>query len=120
MDRCGDRDRVFDRISDSRGFARPDRWYCGLRLTAAGPTANRGTTTDEPHAAAARIAAHRRAQSMSTGRKPRAHARSSRAARAGHALSEADIVRLFSVEGRDLDEVIAAANELRHEASATP
>jgi FO synthase len=37
------------------------------------------------------------------------------AARAGHALNEADIVRLFSVAGRDLDEVIAAADQLRHE-----
>ncbi len=37
------------------------------------------------------------------------------AARAGHALGEADIVRLFSAEGRDLDAVIAAADELRHE-----
>jgi FO synthase len=38
-----------------------------------------------------------------------------KAARAGHALNEADIVRLFSVEGRDLDAVIAAADQLRHE-----
>jgi FO synthase len=37
------------------------------------------------------------------------------AASAGHALSEAHIVRLFSVEGRDLDEVIAAADRLRRE-----
>jgi FO synthase len=37
------------------------------------------------------------------------------AARAGHALNETDIVRLFSVEGRDLDEVIAAADQLRQE-----
>jgi FO synthase len=37
------------------------------------------------------------------------------AARAGHALIEKDIVRLFSVEGRDLDEVTAAADQLRHE-----
>ncbi len=37
------------------------------------------------------------------------------AARAGDALNESDIVRLFSVEGRDLDEVIAAADQLRRE-----
>jgi FO synthase len=37
------------------------------------------------------------------------------AARAGHELKEADIVRLFGVEGRDLDEVIAAADGLRRE-----
>ena len=34
---------------------------------------------------------------------------------AGHALDEADIVRLFNAEGRDLVEVIAAADQLRHE-----
>jgi FO synthase len=39
-----------------------------------------------------------------------------KAASAGHALSEAHIVRLFNVEGRDLDEVIAAADLLRREA----
>jgi FO synthase len=38
-----------------------------------------------------------------------------RAACAGEGLIEADIVRLFAVEGRDLEEVIAAANQLRHE-----
>ncbi len=38
-----------------------------------------------------------------------------KAARAGHALTEADIVRLFSVEGRDLDELIGAADQVRHE-----
>jgi FO synthase len=38
------------------------------------------------------------------------------AGRAGHALTETDIVRLFSVEGRDLDAVIAAADQLRHDA----
>jgi FO synthase len=37
------------------------------------------------------------------------------AARAGHDLSETDITRLFSAEGRDLDAVIVAADELRHE-----
>ena len=37
------------------------------------------------------------------------------AARAGEELNEADIVRLFSVEGRDLDEIIAASDQLRHE-----
>ncbi len=37
------------------------------------------------------------------------------AARSGHALDETDIVRLFGVEGRELDEVIDAANQLRHD-----
>jgi FO synthase len=38
-----------------------------------------------------------------------------RAAQAGHELTEADIVRLFAVEGRALAAVIAAADELRYE-----
>jgi FO synthase len=54
------------------------------------------------------------AQLQRIGRAPRIGALI-KAARAGHALIEEDIVRLFSVEGRDLDEVIAAANQLRHE-----
>ena len=37
------------------------------------------------------------------------------AARAGHTLNEPDIVRLFGAEGRDLDALIGAADELRHE-----
>ena len=101
------------RFSDSRGFARPDRWYSGAGCEL------------PPIAARWSSAAHGRA----AGSAPPAQAgtRSSRAggvagisaiitaARAGHAILEADIVRLFSVEGRDLDEVIAAADQLRHE-----
>ena len=82
------------RLTDSRGFARPDNWYAGSG-TPLPPTAVRG----EPKPA--------RRVSSRTGA-------IIAAARAGHALNEADIVRLFSVEGRDLHEVIAAANELRH------
>jgi FO synthase len=37
------------------------------------------------------------------------------AARAGHDLTETDIAKLFATTGRDLDEVVAAADELRHE-----
>jgi FO synthase len=83
------------RASDSRGFARPDRWFAG-------------SGAELP-----KIAARWSPASPTT--------RNSRiapliaAARAGHDLGETDIVRLFSVEGRDLDEVIAAADELRHE-----
>jgi FO synthase len=101
------------RFSDSRGFARPDRWYSGAGCEL------------PPVAACWSSAAHRRAEGPAA--PPQAGARSSRAgaaarigaiitaARAGHALIESDIVRLFSVEGRDLDEVIAAADQLRHE-----
>jgi FO synthase len=79
------------RFSDSRGFARPDLWYAGsgCELPAA--------------ALPRRSGAGLRTQALI------------QAARAGHALSEADIVRLFSVEGRDLDELIGAADRLRHE-----
>jgi FO synthase len=105
------------RFSDSRGFARPDRWYSGAGcelppIAAHWSSAARGRT---PGSAA---------PAQAGTRPPRA--RSSRvgaagisaiiwAARAGHALIETDIVRLFSVEGRDLDEVIAAADQLRQE-----
>jgi FO synthase len=86
------------RFSASRGFARPDRWYSGADC-------------ELPPIAACW---------SSAGRAPRTGGAAGiraiiRAARAGHALLETDIVRLFSVEGRDLDEVIAAADQLRHE-----
>ena len=100
------------RFSDSRGFARPDRWYAGSGAPLPATAARRSSTADEHRAeASTQIAGHA----------PRLKQHASRtdtiiaAARAGHALSEADIVRLFSVEGRDLDAVIAAADELRHE-----
>lgn len=83
------------RLTDSRGFARPDTWYAGS-----------GTPLPPPSTA------------LSEPKHPRHASRTSAiiaAARAGHSLNEADIVRLFSVEGRDRDAVIAAANELRHE-----
>ncbi len=99
------------RFSDSRGFARPDRWYAGSgselpAIAARWSSAVRGRAerSDSPPRAAAK----------SRGGAPRTRALI-QAARAGHALSEADIVHLFSVEGRDLDEVIAAADQLRRE-----
>jgi FO synthase len=85
------------RFSDSRGFARPDRWYAG--------------SGGELPAIAARWSS---VEMPSTRGNPRIKA-IIRAACAGHTLIEADIVRLFSVEGRDLDAVIAAADQLRHE-----
>ncbi len=99
------------RFSDSRGFARPDRWYSGAGcelppIAARWSSAVRGRAehSDSPPRAAA----------TSRGGAPRTSALI-QAARAGHALSEADIARLFSAEGRDLDEVIAAADQLRRE-----
>jgi FO synthase len=100
------------RFSDSRGFARPDRWYAGLGC-------------ELPPIAASwslAAAAHRAAGSASPAQPAPAKRRASegikallKAARAGHALREADIVRLFNVEGRDLDEVVGAADQLRRE-----
>jgi FO synthase len=83
------------RASDSRGFARPDRWFAGsgAALPAVAERWSMGSGVGHSKKTAAIIAA----------------------ARAGHALNESDIVRLFSVEGRDLDEVIAAADQLRQE-----
>ncbi len=90
------------RLSDGRGFARPDRWYSGLSGELP-PVAARWSSAHRPSA--------RQGRSGST---PRLRA-IIQAARAGHTLDEADIVRLFSVEGRDLDALIAAADELRRE-----
>ena len=82
------------RATDSRGFARPDRWYAGSGA--------------ELPASAARW----------SGSHPDLHPGSRitpilEAACAGHTLGEADIVRLFSVAGDELDAVIAAADRLR-------
>ena len=86
------------RFSDSRGFARPDRWYSGADCELPAIAARWSSAA---HASRTGGAAGIRAIIA--------------AARAGHALIEKDIVRLFSAEGRDLDEVIAAADQLRHE-----
>jgi FO synthase len=79
------------RLTDSRGFARPDPWYAGSGCAL--------PTTALPRRSGASLRTRALIQ----------------ATRAGHALSETDIVRLFSVEGRDLDELIGAADRLRHE-----
>jgi FO synthase len=102
------------RFSDSRGFARPDHWYAGSgsRLP---PIAARWSSAADEHRADASISPARSGVELTRGGgAPRTRA-IIKAACAGHALSEADIVRLFSVEGRDLDEVIGAADQLRHE-----
>jgi FO synthase len=101
------------RFSDSRGFARPDRWYAGAGCELP-PVATRWSSTGGPREADASAAAAQTSARMKRG--PTAGIRAIiKAACAGHALTEADIVRLFGVEGPDLDEVIAAANQLRHE-----
>src|SRR3984957_19939752 len=108
------------RFSDSRGFARPDRWYSGAGCELPPIAARWSSAAGGPDSAA---------HAQGSAAPPQAAARSTRgggamgigaiiaAARAGHALIEKDVVRLFSVEGRDLDEVIAAADQLRHESA---
>jgi FO synthase len=111
------------RFSDSRGFARPDRWYAGAGcmlppIAARWSSAARACTepapapqqTDGPRAGAPPTETVLRRGNRGPGLKAIVGA-----AGAGHALSEAHIVRLFSAEGRDLDEVIAAADGLRRE-----
>ena len=90
------------RFSDGRGFARPDHWYAGSGgdlppIAVRWSATARNYRTDDSASPAPGIRAI------------------IKAACAGHALTEADIVRLFSVEGRDLDELIGAADQLRHE-----
>jgi FO synthase len=103
------------RLSDSRGFARPDRWFAGSG-SALPPIAARWTAELPGDEARAGLAAPRTAHAAMPGNGRRAGTGALiKAARAGHSLDEADIVRLFSVEGRGLDEVVAAADQLRHE-----
>ena len=117
------------RASDSRGFARPDRWFAGsgAALPAVAERWSGGSGAPPPAVAerwSAEESENLRGSALRGGGDAAAIARVGRtgktpaiiaAARAGHALNESDIVRLFSVEGRDLDEVIAAADQLRHE-----
>jgi FO synthase len=101
------------RFSDSRGFARPDRWYAGAGCELP-PIATRWSSVARSHEAdTLAAAAHADARSR---RGPTAGIRAIiKAACAGHELTESDIVRLFGAEGPDLDVVIATANQLRHE-----
>ena len=104
------------RASDSRGFARPDRWFAGSgsELPKIAARWARGTQEDPQDAARSTTAAAGVIPRTADGRAS-STSRIIAAARAGHALTEPDITRLFGAEGRDLDEVIAAADELRHE-----
>ncbi|HTW75287.1 MAG TPA: 5-amino-6-(D-ribitylamino)uracil--L-tyrosine 4-hydroxyphenyl transferase CofH [Steroidobacteraceae bacterium] len=97
------------RLSDARGFARPDRWFSGAgsELPA---VAQRWS--DASHSAARADAVRAAAAPGGCGTRLAAILR---AARRGETLSEADVVRLFGVEGRELDTLIAAADELRRE-----
>jgi len=101
-------------FSDSRGFARPDRWHAGsgcelprLAKRWSSSDATRipddSIASDEAHVISKRDHCTPQTSTIIA------------AARAGHELNERDVVRLFSVEGRDLDEVIEAADQLRRE-----
>jgi FO synthase len=95
------------RLTDARGFARPDRWYAGSNSSLPRTAAHwQESAPPTSHATQAPPLAKRGVSELTT---------ILSAARAGHRLPEDHIARLFSVEGRDLDEVITAANELRHE-----
>jgi FO synthase len=104
------------RFSDSRGFARPDRWYAGSGSELPSIAARWSSNSEAARADSSTAPAYNGAPLTRASHTPRTDA-IIKAARAGHALNEADIVRLFSVEGRDLDAVIAAADQLRHESS---
>jgi FO synthase len=101
------------RFSDSRGFARPDRWYAGAGCELP-PIAARWSSVGGTRGVDASAAPAQSGTRLNRGPALRIRA-IIKAARAGHALTEADIVRLFGVQGPDLDAVIAAANQLRHE-----
>jgi FO synthase len=102
------------RLSDGRGFARPDPWFAGSRCELP-PIAARWSFSTHGHRGDTGVASARSSAMLKrSGCSPRTRA-IIEAARAGHELKEADIVRLFGVEGRDLDEVIAAADGLRRE-----
>ena len=90
------------RASDSRGFARADRWYAG-------------SDTELPTSAARWSANGRQKSPASPASSPLTSILD--AARAGNTLSESDIVRLFGAEGEELDEVITAADNLRRESA---
>jgi FO synthase len=104
------------RFSDSRGFARPDRWYAGSGSELPSIAGRWSSNAQAARADGSITPADNGAPLTRASQSPRTDA-IIKAARAGHALNEADIVRLFSVEGRDLDAVIAAADQLRHDSS---
>jgi FO synthase len=88
------------RATDSRGFARPDHWYAGSGAELPPQAAL--------WSASARASAPARARDSSI-------SPVIAAARAGQTLTESDIVRLFSVNAEELEEVLTAADALRRE-----
>jgi FO synthase len=101
------------RLCDGRGFARPDDWYAGAGCALPPIAARWSSLTRRQHAE--NSLRRTNTNSVRSGGCASDIAAIIRAARGGHALTEDDIVRLFAVEGRDLDRVIAAADELRNE-----
>ena len=102
------------RWSDGRGFARPDHWHAGAGCELPAVAARWSSTGEGRRADGSARSARGQTLLQRAGCSARTAA-IIEAARAGHTLREADIVRLFSVEGRELDEVIAAADRLRRE-----
>jgi FO synthase len=82
------------RMSDARGLARTDSWYCGSG-SALPPSVAVQPARDPRRGATTGVSA--------------LLAR----ARDGEALAESDIVRLFAVDGTDFERVVAAADALR-------
>ncbi len=101
------------RLSDSRGFARPDRWYAGLGCDLP-PIAARWSLAALAQRVDSSASPLQLRGSAKLGGSTKINA-IIQAVRAGHELVEGDIVRLFGVEGRDLDVVVDAADQLRRE-----
>jgi FO synthase len=100
------------RLTDGRGFARPDGWHAGAN-SALPPTAARWSAIVDPPDSALPAT---RAPVPAPPKRPGSQMSTIlAAARAGDTLSEDHIARLFGAEGRELDEVIAVADELRQE-----
>jgi FO synthase len=106
------------RLTDGLGFARADAWFAGSNaavpaLAVRSKAAATGTSSD---ARVLRMSVGEGAAPTGRGGSFAAHiANAIAAARSGVTLEERDIVRLFSAQGRELDEVIRAADRLRQE-----
>lgn len=94
--------RALRHVADSHGFARSEDWFAG-----------RG---DEPDA---RTSFDLRCATQAPQASPEIASLLARASD-GNALSEAEIVQLFEVEGDDLSAVIHAANSLRQATNGEP
>ena len=94
------------RLCDSRGFARPDRWFAGAGCELPALAEHWAST------ASARRSARRAGGVGGVGASISAILAT---ARAGDALTEEDIVQLFGVQGAELEAVIDAADALRRQ-----